>query len=151
MWISTATHSKSRNKSQLPDGAKENNSPPTQASNDTHYDEAAFPSNLHSPPRDNSELITLRNACQGLTGMQCYFHLLRSCFIEYINDPVPDGEIIYAGSALFQYNEQDDTYTKSAGNPTGNVILALARIMNSCQVIKVMCQMFRIIPTCLKN
>ena len=61
---SYAIHSKLRNKSQIPDAAEENNLPPTQASNITYVDEAASPLNLHSPPRDSSELITHSDAGQ---------------------------------------------------------------------------------------
>ena len=38
---SYATHSKLRNKSEIPDAAEDNNLPPTQACNDTHIDETA--------------------------------------------------------------------------------------------------------------
>ena len=50
---SYATHSESRNKSQIPDAAKENNLPPTQSSANTHGDEAASPSNMCSLHRDS--------------------------------------------------------------------------------------------------
>ena len=43
----SATCSKLRNKSQIPDTVEENNLPPTQANNNTHDDGAATPSNLY--------------------------------------------------------------------------------------------------------
>ena len=46
---SYTTCSKSRNKSQMPDTAEENNLLPIQASNNTQSYEAATPLNLHSP------------------------------------------------------------------------------------------------------
>ena len=49
-----ATHSKLRNKSQIPDAAREHNLPSKQATNTTHDDEAATSLNLYSPPRDSS-------------------------------------------------------------------------------------------------
>ena len=64
-----ATHSKWRNKSQIPDTAKENNLQPIQVSNKTSNDEEGTPLNLHSPHRDSSELITLSNASQNSTRM----------------------------------------------------------------------------------
>ena len=83
---SYATHSKSNNKSQIPDTAKENNLLPKEAINKTCGDEAATPFNLHSPLRESSELITLSNTGQSSTRMQCYFHCLQSCFTEYFDD-----------------------------------------------------------------
>ena len=49
---SHAIHRKSRNKPQIPDAVEENNLLPTQASNNTHTDDASTPSNLCSPTRD---------------------------------------------------------------------------------------------------
>ena len=69
IYSSYATNSKLRNKPQISDVAKENNLPPKQASNDTHDDGAATPLNLCSPPRDNSELITLSDVAQNSTRM----------------------------------------------------------------------------------
>ena len=66
---SYATHSKLRNESQISDTAEENNLPPTQTSNNTHGDEEATPSNLCSPLRNSSELVTISNASQNPTRM----------------------------------------------------------------------------------
>ena len=54
---------------QIPDAATENNLPPIQDGNDSHDDGAATPLNLHSPPRDSSELITISDASQVYTRM----------------------------------------------------------------------------------
>ena len=62
-------YSKSRNKSQMPDTAKENNLTPTQASSNIPDDEAATSLNLYSPPNDSFELITLSITCQHSTRM----------------------------------------------------------------------------------
>ena len=62
-----ATHSLSRNKSQKPNAAGENNLPLTPATNNTHDDEIATSSNLLLPPRDTSELITLSDTSQNVT------------------------------------------------------------------------------------
>ena len=51
---SYTSHSKLRNKFQIPDAAEDNNSPPTQASNDTHFDETATTLNLYSPAKNSS-------------------------------------------------------------------------------------------------
>ena len=48
-----AIHSKSTNKSQLSDAAKENNLSPSQASNNTHSDKVATLVNLYSSLRDS--------------------------------------------------------------------------------------------------
>ena len=68
---SYAIHSQSRNKSQIPESASENNLPSTPATNNTHDDGTATSSNLCSLPRDTSELITLRNAGKNSDRM-CY-------------------------------------------------------------------------------
>ena len=66
---SYTTCHKSRNKSQIPDTAEENNLPPTQASKNTHGDDAAMPSNPHSLFRDTLELITHSDVCQNSSKM----------------------------------------------------------------------------------
>ena len=125
------THCKSRNKSQISETAKENSLSPTQASNNTHDEEAATPLNMHSPPRDSSELITLSYASQNSTRMQCYFHHLWNHFINYLYHPVLDGAVIYTGDVPLKYNDQEGKYTEICSSPTGNILLA-SRDMNSC-------------------
>ena len=73
---SYATYSQSEKKSQIPDAAGENNLPCTQASNSTNDDKTVTSSNLCLPPRGSLELISLRDASQNSTRMQCYFHHL---------------------------------------------------------------------------
>ena len=68
-----ATFSELKNKSQVPDVARENNLPSKPAINNTHYNEAATSSNMLSPHSNNSELITLSNAIQKSTKMQWSF------------------------------------------------------------------------------
>ena len=63
-----ATHSESRNKSQIPDAAREDNVPSTQApynETDTFFD-------LHSLPRDNSDMISLSYVGQNSARMQLF-------------------------------------------------------------------------------
>ena len=122
-----ATHSKSRNKSQIPDVAEENNLPPTQASNIIHDDEAATPSKPYSPPRDSLELLTLSDAGQNSTRMWCYVYCPWNSFLDYFSDPVPDGAVIYEGNVPFQYNKQEDMYTEFVGYPTCKVLLAASK------------------------
>ena len=59
--------------------------------------------------------------------MQCYFHHLQNCFIDYFDDPILDDPVIYAGDVPFQYKEQESMYTVFLGNPTGNDFLATSR------------------------
>ena len=99
-----ATYSQWKNKSYIPNTAGEDNLPSHQ---NTHNHDAATSSNLHSPHRDTSELITLSDASQNSTRIQCYFHHLQDCFIDYFENPVLDGAIIYTGDVQFQYNEQE--------------------------------------------
>ena len=44
-----------------------------------------------------------------------------------MDDPVPDGAVLYAGEILFQVNEQDCMHTEFLGNSTGNVFLAASK------------------------
>ena len=111
------TCNKLRNKSKIPDAAKENNLAPIQASNNAHDGEAATPSNLCSPPSDSIELIILSDASQSFTTMWCYLHYLWNWFIDYFDDPVPDGAVIYNGDVPCQYNKKEGMYTEFLGNP----------------------------------
>ena len=121
------THSMLRNKLQILDTVEDNNLPPKENSNDTHIAETVSTWNLHSPHKDSSVLVTLSDASQNSTKMQCYFHHLQNHFIDYVDDPVLDGAVIYAGDVPFQYNEQEGMYTKFLGNPTSNIFLATSR------------------------
>ena len=97
-----------RNKSQIPDAAREK-LPPTPATSNTYIDEVATSSNLCSPLRDSSELITLSDAGQNSTRMQCYFYCLWNHFLDYFNEPVQDGAVMYTGDVPFQYRKQEVT------------------------------------------
>ena len=119
---SYATHSKFRNKSKIPDTAKENTLPSTQASNNTNTDDAVTPLNLDFPLRDSLELIILSDASQNFTEMWCYFDCLWYSFIDYVNDPALDVTFIYVGNILFQYNKEEGTYTEFLGNPTATFL-----------------------------
>ena len=60
--------------------------------------------------------------------MRCYFCLRLNCFVDYFNDTVPDGLVIYVGDILFWYNEQERSYTDSFWDkPTGNIFLTASR------------------------
>ena len=67
------------------------------------------------------------DASQTSIRMWCYFYQLWDCFLNIFDDPVPDGTVIYTDNVLFQYNDQEGTYTEFLGNPTGNIFLATSR------------------------
>ena len=116
---SYATHSKLSNKSQTPGVAEENNLWPTQASNNTNAGgETAIP----------SICIHYLGTAQNWSSLAMPVRTLLECdaistayFIDYFDDPVPDGAVIYAGDVPFQYNEQEGMCTEFLGNPTGNI------------------------------
>ena len=83
--------------------------------------------NLHLPILDGTQYITLSDAGQHSTRMRCYFHYQFNCFIDYFDDQVPDGKVIYAGDVPFWYNEQEGMYTEFWGNPTGYIFMAARR------------------------
>ena len=58
-------------------------------------------SNLYSPILDSSQYIPLCDADQYSTRMRCYFHHQLNHFIDYFNDPVPYGAVIYAWDVSF--------------------------------------------------
>ena len=87
--------------------------PPALATNNTHDDEETTSSDL---PSHTSELIIHSNASQKSTKMQCNFHSLWNLLIDYFDNPVPDGAVIYAGVVLFQYNEQEGMHMELSGN-----------------------------------
>ena len=51
---------------------------------------------MHSPIIEISQYITLSDAGQHSTRMMCYFHHRQSNFLDYFDDPVLDGIVIYA-------------------------------------------------------
>ena len=67
--------------------------------------------NLHLLILDNSQHITLSDSGQHSTRLRCYFHHQCNFFIDYLNGPVLDGAVIYAGDIPLWYNEQEGTHT----------------------------------------
>ena len=59
--------------------------------------------------------------------MRCYFHSQQNCFLDYFDDPVMDGAVIYVDDIPFQYSEKEGMYTAVLHNPTGNVFLTTSR------------------------
>ena len=116
-----------RNKSWTLDATRENYLPSTPATNNTNDDDEVTSSNLHSPPWDNSGLITLSSVSQKSTKMQWYFYCLWNYFIDYFDNTALGGAVIYAGDVPFQYNEQEGRYREFSCNPTGDVFLATSR------------------------
>ena len=54
----------------------------------------------------------------------CYFHRQQNHFLDYFDDPVLEGVVIYVGVIPFQYTEKDGTYTEVLDKPRGKVFLA---------------------------
>ena len=50
-----------------------------------------------------------------------------NCFLDYFDDPVLDGVVIYVDDVPFHYNEQEDKYTEFIGNPIGIIFVATER------------------------
>lgn len=50
--------------------------------------------------------------------MSGYFHCLQNHLIDFFDNPVLDGAVIFGGDVQFQYKEQEGMYTKFLGNPT---------------------------------
>ena len=82
--------------------------------------------NLQLLISDISQYFTLSDAGQHSTRMRYYFHHEHNCFLDYFNDSVLDGAVIYA-DVLLWYDEQESTYTEFFGNPTGYMFLASSR------------------------
>ena len=109
------TSSKSRSKAQIPDKIERSLLLTIQIGNNSN-DEGTIPGatvsqNLYSLILDSSQYITLSEAGQHSTRIRFYFHSQFNCFMDYVNDPVLDGTVIYAGDILFWYNEHEGTYT----------------------------------------
>ena len=64
---SYAIHNMFRNKSQITGAAEEHSLSPTQASNNTHDNEAAIPLNLHSPLWNSLLMVTLCDGSPNIT------------------------------------------------------------------------------------
>ena len=98
---------------------------PLQAENNSNEQDtvpgAAISLNLHLSILKTSQYITLGDAGQHSFRMMCWFHSQQNCFLDYFDDPVPDGSVIYPGDIPFQYSEKEGTYAEVIDNPTGNV------------------------------
>ena len=89
-----------------------------------HPASASARTSLLSPPHNNPNSI---NFSQNVAKMKCYIHHEHNCFLDYFNDPVPDGAVIYVSNVPFQYNERQCKYTEFIGNPTGATLVAARR------------------------
>ena len=76
--------------------------------------------------------------------MRCYFHYQHSCFIDYFDDPIPDGAGIYAGDILFHYYEKEGTYTVSLVIQQDTYSWLQVGAINSYDVIEVSNHMFHV-------
>ena len=47
--------------------------------------------------------------------MKCYYDCTHGCFLDYLNDPILDGAVIYVGDIPFQYNKAEVRYTEFIG------------------------------------
>ena len=101
---------------------------PLQTRNSDHGEEALSGAttvlSLPSPSKNNSTYMDLS---QNSAIMKCYFHHEQKCFLDYFEDPVPDGTVIYVGNVQFQYNECEDKHTEFIGNQTGIISVATNR------------------------
>ena len=88
---------------------------------------AAVPPYLSPLNLDSSQYITLSDADPHSTRMIHYFHYQHKHFIDYLNDPVLDGAVIYAGDVPFWNDEQEGTYTEIFGNSTNYMFVAASR------------------------
>ena len=57
--------------------------------------------NLHSQILDNSQYMTPSDVGQHYTRMKHHFHNEQKCFLDYFDDSVPDGAVIYEADILF--------------------------------------------------
>ena len=47
--------------------------------------------------------------------------------MDYFDDPVPDGAVVYTGDVPFQYNKQEGRYTGFSSNAIGNIFVTTSR------------------------
>ena len=81
---------------------------------------------LHSPPTDNSNSQHLNQS-----HVNCYYNCTQHCLLDYLNDPILDDALIYAGDIPFQYNKIEGSYTEFIGNPIDTVFIAVKRDNNN--------------------
>ena len=112
-----ATQSKSKCNTPL-HRARENNLLPSQTINNHHGEEAltgaTTTSSLLWPPKNNS---TCMNLSQNSAWTTCYLHHEQNHFLDYFEQAVLDGVIIYACDVPFQYNPWEGKYTEFLANP----------------------------------
>ena len=119
------------NTSKTPDQSKVSLLIPVLVGNNSN-DEGTIPGTvvlpyLHLLILGNSQYIPLSGAGKHSTMMRCCFHCQQSCFFDYLDDPLPDGAVIYEGNILFQYSKKEGMYTEVLENLTGNIFLATSR------------------------
>ena len=104
-------------------GEEDNNMLPLQTTDSDDKEEglagAATALSILSPPTDNS---SSQNCSQSSVKMKCYYHHTLHCFLDYLNDPIPDAAVIYISYIPFQYNKIESRYTAFIGNPTGTIL-----------------------------
>ena len=61
-------------------------------------------------------IVTLSYASQNFTRMWCYFHCLWNHFIDYCDNLIPNGAVIYTGDVPFQCKGQEGRYTEFLGS-----------------------------------
>ena len=88
---------------------------------------AAVLPNLHSPILKNSHYITLSDEYKHFIKIRCYFHSQEKCLLDYFNNPLPDGAVLYASDIPFWYSKKEGKYTEVLDNPTWNIFLVTSR------------------------
>ena len=115
-------YSKPKASSAMHEVEESNVLPPETITNDDNEEAlagAATTLSLLSPPTDSS---ATQNLSQSSVKMKCYYHHTHHYFLEYINNPIPDDAVIYAGEIPFQYNKVEGRYTEFVDNPIGSVL-----------------------------
>ena len=88
---------------------------------------AAISLGLHSMILINLQCITLSDTIQNSTRLGYYVHSHKNCFLNYLDDVVPDDSVIYMADTQFWYSEKEGMFTEVLENLTGNVFLATSR------------------------
>ena len=107
---------------------------------------AANALSLLSPPTNNS---SRQHTNQNY--MKCYYDCTHCCFLELLNDPIPDDAVIYTSYIPLQYNKIEGRYTEFTGNPVGSVFIAIKRyheFLISRVEINLICPVIQLILGC---
>ena len=128
---SHVTHSESKHAPQTPSQTERSLLLPVQVENNSN-DQGSVPGaavalNDHSLILKNSQCITLSDMGQHSTSMTCYFHSKQNSFLDYFNESLPDGAVIYVGDIPFWYSEKEGMFAEVLDNMTGNIFLATSR------------------------